>query len=290
MKAVRLFAVVLAAVLGALPCRAASPGPPVGPARTLAVVPFYTPEKMWQLYAPLVDYLRRETGESWEMKLFANHEALVKGVCAGEVDVALLGPVPLGRVNRSCGALPFLVPLGKDGQPLYHAMLLTGDPGIGAIAQLRGRKFGLMKGSTAAHAMPLHMLQQAGLGPGAVEPVFFESQDRIVTALLAREIAGGGVKEALYRRFAKEPLRLLGTSEPLPNFAFTAPASQPAAARERFVAALLKLRPLANEADAQIVRTWDDEVRNGFALPGPDFLPAVLRIDDIGRAVMHEAR
>jgi ABC-type phosphate/phosphonate transport system substrate-binding protein len=293
MKVIRVLSLCLATALTTLsahPSRAAAPAPAPGPPRTFAVVPFYTPERMWQLYTPLIEYLRRQTGEGWEMKLFPSHDAIVKAVCAGEVDVALLGPVPLGRVNRACGALPFLVPLGKDGKPVYHAMVLTGDPGVTAIAQLRGRKFGLMKGSTAAHVLPVHMLAAAGIGPADVEPVFFESQDRIVTALLAREIAGGGIKEALYRRFEKEPLRLLGTSEPLPNFAFTAPAAQPAAVRERFVAALLKLHPGAGKDDAETVRGWDDEVKNGFMLPAPDFLPAVLRIDEIARAVLHENR
>ena len=72
-----------------------------------------------------------------------------------------------------------------------------------------------------------------------------------MTALLDGSIAGAGVKEALYRRFEQEPLRLLQTSEPLPNFAFAALPSQPPAFRARFVAALLKLHPRESAADAQ---------------------------------------
>ena len=117
------------------------------------------------------------------------------------------------------------------------------------------------------------MLGDAGLGPGAFEPVFFESQDRIMTALLAHEMAGAGVKEALYRRFEKEPVRLLQTSEPLPNFAFVALPSQPAALRARFVAALLKLEPRESAADAEIVKGWDDEIKNGFVAPGARLPP-----------------
>jgi len=259
-------------------------------ARTLAVVPFYGPERMWQLYTPLIDYLRRETGEAWELKLYPNHEALLAGICRGEVDVTLLGPAPLGMANRSCGALPFLVPLGKDGKPAYHSMLLTTDPAVAAVAQLRGKKVGFMEGSTAAHVLPLQMLRDAGLERGTFEAVFFESQDRIMTALLGRQIAAAGVKEALYRRFEKEPVRLLQTSEPLPNFSFCALPSQPPARRERFVAALLKLKPRERAADARVVEGWDDEIRNGFVLPAPDFLPAVLTVADTARSLMHESR
>jgi phosphonate transport system substrate-binding protein len=245
---------------------------------------------MWQLYTPFIEYIRRETGEPWQLRLYPNHDVMVKGVCAGEIDVALLGPVPLGRVNLACGATPFLAPKSGDGTPTYHAMLLSSDPAVTTVGALRGKKVGFFKGSTAAHILPLMMLRDAGLGPGEFEPVFFESQDRIMTALLSREVAAAGVKEALYRRFEKEPLRLLQVSEPLPNFAFAALPSQPPALRERFVAALLKVHPLESAAAADAVKGWDDEIKNGFLVPAPDFLPAILKVRDIYESVMHESR
>jgi ABC-type phosphate/phosphonate transport system substrate-binding protein len=204
--------------------------------------------------------------------------------------VTLLGPVPLGRVNRACGVLPFLVPRGKDGKPAYRSMLLSSDPAVVKVADLRGKKVGLFKGSTAAHIIPLKMLNDAGLGPGTFVPVFFESQDRIMTALLSREVSGAGVKEALFRRFEKDPVHLLQASDPLPNFAFAALPSQPPALRARLVAALLKVRPLEDTAAAAIVKGWDDEIKNGFVVPPPDFLPAVLGVYDVYEMVMHESR
>ena len=274
----------------ASPASAADATAPSRTTRSLAVIPFYSPEKMWQLYTPFIEYLRCETGEPWELKLYPNHDALIAGVCAGDVDVTLLGPVPLGRVNRACGALPFVVARGKDGKPSYHSMLLSTDPSVTTVAGLRGKKIGFFRGSTAAHIIPMKMLRDAGLGPDSFEPVFFESQDRIMTALLSREVAGAGVKEALYRRFEKEPVRLLQASEPLPNFAFAALPSQPAALRERLIAALLKVPPLEGAANAAVVKGWDDEMKNGFMTTAPDFLPAVLKVHDIYETVMHESR
>jgi ABC-type phosphate/phosphonate transport system substrate-binding protein len=259
-------------------------------ARTLAVIPFYAPERMWQLYSPFVAYLGSRTSEPWELKLYASHEEMVRAVCAGEVDVALLGPVPLGRVNIACGAAPLLVALGRDGKPVYRAMLLTSDPAVASIEALRGRKVGFFRGSTAAHVVPLRMLRDAGLAPGSFEEVYFESQDKMLTALLERKIAGCGVKEALYRRFEQEPVRLLQVSQELPNFALAVLPTLPQAVRERLAAALLALRPKERPADAEAMRGWDDEVANGFAVPPPGFLPAVLRLRDVYEAVIHESR
>lgn len=273
----------------AAPAMAAGAGP-AGAPRTFAVIPYYGPEKMWQLFSPLVEYLRRETGEPWELKIYASHHQMLADVCAGKVDVTLLGPVPLGQVNETCGAMPFLVPLGKDGSPVYHSMLATADPSITSVAQLRGRKVGFLRGSTAAHVLPLLMLGDAGLEPGAYQAVFLPSQDKMMTALLEGAIAAAGFKEALFRRFEKEGARLLRTSDPVPNFAFAALPSQPPAFRQRFVAALLKLHPRESAADAAAVKDWDDEVRNGFMLPAADFLPAVQRLHRVNRALTHDDR
>lgn len=248
---------------------------PKAPTRTLAVVPFYAPEVMWQLNAPLVEYLSRRTGEPWTLLLPASHEALDEAVCSGQVDVALLGPIPLARLNRRCGVLPFLVPLTREGTPVYHSVLLTASPEITDVAGVRGKEVAFFKGSTAAHVLPVKMLADAGLEPGDYRPLFLESQDRVMAALLAGKASAGGVKSALYRRFQKEPaLRVLATSQPLPNFSFCTLPSTPPTMRKRFADALLLLAPRQRPRDARRVEGWDDELRNGFAVPPPGFLDA----------------
>jgi ABC-type phosphate/phosphonate transport system substrate-binding protein len=279
-NSVILVALALGLSLGASPpAPAAEAATSTGP-RTLAVVPFYTPERMWQLYSPFVEHLRRETGEPWELVLVPDHAALDQGLCAGKIDVALIGPIPLARLNRRCGAVPVLVPLGLDGVPAYRSVLLTTDPAVTSVAALRGKEIAFFKGSTAAHLVPARMLADAGLGPGDYQPVFLESQDRLMTALLARRVSAAGVKSALFRRFEQEPgLRLLETSAPLPNFCFAALPAR-SATRERFLAALQRLRPAERAADAALVEGWDDEVRSGFVLPPAGFLGSALDLHD----------
>ncbi len=263
---------------------------PHGSLYTLSVIPFYGPEKMWALYAPFVEQLRKTTGQPWELKLYSDHDSLIADLCSGDVSIALLGPVPLGRANRQCGARPVLVALGKDGKPFYRSVIVTIDPAVTELRMLAGRKFGLFEGSTAAHIVPLKMLKDAGLGEGSVDLVYFEGQDRIMTALLTREVDAAGVKESLYRKFRNEPIRALRTSDPLPNFAFCASPETKPPALDRLVAWLLKLKPLAAAADAATVRTWDDEIKNGFAAPDADFLPSVARLNDVYQEITREAR
>lgn len=274
------------------PLGAGAETPPAPPspssAYTLAVIPFYSPEKIWLLYEPFIQYLRSETGLPWELKLFPDHKSLLHDVCNGTVGISLLGPVPMGRANQTCGLEPFVVALDKDGNPSYRSVVLTSDPEVTSLKLMRGRKFGVFKGSTAAHILPLKMLKDAGLGTEAIQEEFYLSQDRIMTALLSKEISAAGVKEALYRKFKNEPLRVLQTSDPLPNFSFCALPSLPAVIRERFIAVLLKLQPLANADDAEVVKGWDDEIKNGFMLPTQEYLASVRKLHAIYQEITHE--
>jgi ABC-type phosphate/phosphonate transport system substrate-binding protein len=297
MTPVTRFAAVAICALTALhappPAGAAEPAPPKGGAapRTLAVIPFYAPERMWQLYAPFAEFLARETGEPWKLQLPASHDALLDDLCAGRVDVALLGPIPLARANKRCGVVPLLVALGPDGTASYHSILVTTDPSVTDPRSLAGKEIGFFKGSTAAHVVPVQMLAEAGVPPGTYVPVFLESQDRIMAALLARKIAGAGVKSALFRRFETEQgLRKIGTSAPLPNFALAVLPSLPRAARDRFEAAMAGFQPKKHGPDAELAKVLDDEIRHGFARPPDGYLAAVQALNETSERFLRDGQ
>lgn len=283
-------ACAIAVVLAGAACPApAEPAPAPGKPLTFAVIPFYAAEKIYALYTPFVEYLRRTTGVSWELKLYHNHAALIDGFCAGEVDVALFGPVPMARVNEKCDGAPFLVALSPEALPTYRSVLITADPAVASLADLRGRAFGFFRGSTAAHILPAKILRDAGVLE-AVRPAFFPSQDAILNALATREISGAGIKESLYRRVAAERFRVLAISGAVPNFSFaTRPGAAPAV-RGLFARALLGLNPKTSPADAETVRGWDDEIRNGFLEPPPGFLESVTKLSALTEVVLGGSR
>lgn len=255
---------------------------------TFAVIPFYSPEKIWTLYSPFVDYLSRSTGLSWQLKLYSNHDDLIDAICTGKVSAALLGPVPLGRANHKCGATPLLAALDDDGKPSYHSVILTNTPSVRTLKDLKGKKIGFFKGSTAAHIVPTKMLKDAGIGMSAIQPIFLESQDRIMSALLSGEVAAAGVKENLAIRFGQKNLKVLKVSAPLPNFALcTTPALSPSV-RQQMLTALTSLKPLVSRKDAATMKGWDDEINNGFVLPGKNFLPSVVKLFEIFKELQHD--
>lgn len=249
----------------------------------IAIVPFYTPESIWRAYTPLINYLNKSTGMKWELKLVDSHDDVVRGLCAGEIDIALLGPVPYSRAHEQCGAKPLLAAVSGDGTPFYRSVIVTADPAIKTLGEVRGKRFGFLKNSTASYVLPRKLLDDEGITLDMIQPVYYQSQDRIVEGLLKNEIDAGGIKEALYKKFKKFNLKRLKASEPLPNFVFcAAPQLRPQVA-EAFTTALLRLKPRASAADKKLMREWDDEIKNGFIKPPETFFSDILRMRELSR-------
>lgn len=247
---------------------------------SLAIVPYYAPEKMWKLFAPLADYLTHKSGSTWELKLYADQESLVRGIGAGEVAVAFLGPVPYGRVSKKAQLRPLLVALAANGSPWYRSVLATADPSVRTLGDLRGKAVGFFEGSTAAHVVPRRMLENGGVSSDAYRTVFLKGQDRIVDALLKREIAGAGIKLSLYEKFKGMGLVALLRSEPLPNFCFCATKSLSPSAEKKFISAILALKPDPGGVSPSILRQIDDELRHGFVPPPPGYDEVASKLSD----------
>jgi phosphonate transport system substrate-binding protein len=258
------------------------------PVYAITVIPYYSPEKLWTKFAPFIEHLRKATGLPWELKLYPSHASLLDGLCKGEASFAFLGPVPLARAIDRCGVEIAVVALGKDGQPFYHSVIVTADPSVQTLGDLRGRRFGLFKGSTAAHIIPLKMLHDAGLGDNDIVPVLFESQDHIMNALLEHAVAGAGVKDVLYQKFKAEHLRILKTSGPLPGFAFAVAPNVSASTKQLFMGSLLRLDPRTRPEDRRLMQEWDDEIKNGFILPPPSLRSSILNALSVYREILHE--
>src|SRR3990172_3843630 len=149
---------------------------PACPADTeyIGIIPFYAPEKIWNLYTPLIDYLNKSTDIKWALKLYHDHEETIEGLCKGEISIALLGPVPFSRAQSKCGVKPLLVALERDGKPYYRSILITTDFAVKSLSDLRGKEFGFLEGSTAAYVLPRKMLEEEGITMGMPKPIFLK--------------------------------------------------------------------------------------------------------------------
>jgi sulfonate transport system substrate-binding protein len=107
-------------------------------------------------------------------KEFASGPLLLEGVKAGVVDFAHSGDAP-PIFAQAAGAPLLYIGYAPDG-PKSEAILVQKDSSIKMVADLKGKKIGLNKGSNV-HFMLVRALDKAGLKYTDVEPVFLPPAD-----------------------------------------------------------------------------------------------------------------
>jgi len=240
--------------------------PREGTAR-LGIPCFYNPRLMFLKYQPLVDYLSAQTGRKWELTLSMSYDRTVEALCAGEIDVAYLGPFSYVRAHERCGAVPVLH-LMTHGKDTYHGYIMVrGDSPIRALGELRGRHvaFGTPL-STGSYLAAAEMLERAGLRPGQdVGCHFYGQHERAVRAVLLGEVDACAVRDIVGEKFVPRGMRILATSPPLPNFPLVIAPSGVPELQDALVRALV-VAPRDSEAASKAIAAWDEELAGGFAV------------------------
>lgn len=248
----------------------------------IGVLPYYAPEKIWHFYKPFIDYLNKTTGISWELKLYNNYDAIIDSICSGEVSIAYLGPNPLGLAYEKCKVRPLAVILGDDGKPFYRSIIFTNDHKINSLRGLKGKSFAFGdKDSTSSHIIPRKMLEDEGITIDMIRPVFLKNHEKIINAVAKKEVDAGATKESVFKKVKDARFNILKVSEPLPHHAFCAAPNINPDIEKKFTSALLKLKPLQNKGDENIVKEWDHELRHGFILPPENYIKDIMKLNDL---------
>lgn len=245
----------------------------------IGILPYYAPDKIWYFYRPFIDYLNKTTDISWELKLYHNYDAIIDDLCKGEVDLAYLGPNPFALAYEKCKAKPLLVILGSDGKPYYNSIIFTNNHKINSLKELKGKPFAFGdKDSTSSYVIPRKMLEDEGITIDMIKPIFLKSHERIISAVARNEAIAGATKVSVFEKFRDLKFKKLKVSEPLPHHSFCTISNINPKVEKRFINALLKLKPMHNSSDRNIVKNWEPELRYGFTLPPQNYIDNVMKL------------
>lgn len=247
----------------------------------IGILPYYAPEKIWILYKPFIAYLNKKTGLRWGIKLYHKYEALIEGICSGEVSIAYTGPNPFALANEKCKAKPLVVVRGEDGEPYYRSIIFTINKEIKSLQELKGKTFAFGDSiSTSSYIVPRKILEDKGITMDMIKPLFFNSHERIIEAVARNEAVAGATKSSVFKKFNGLGFKELVISDPLPHHCFCTVGISDNV-KERFIKALLRLDPIKNRVDRDIVKDWDPELRYGFTSPPDDYMIRVLNLNDL---------
>ena len=249
----------------------------------IGILPYYAPEKIWHLYRPFIAYLNKTTGLNWDIKLYHSYEALAEGICNGEVSIAYLGPYPFGIAYERCKVRPLIVVLGEDGMPYYRSIIFTTDKGISSVKEIKGKTFAFGdRDSTSSFIIPRKILEDNGITLDMIKPLFLKSHEKIIEAVATNNAIAGATKVSVFEKFRNLGFKTLEISDPLPHHCFCA-ASIGNDIEKRFVRAMLKLKPLNNPKDRDLMKNWDPELQHGFTFPPFDYIKRISELHKLYR-------
>jgi sulfonate transport system substrate-binding protein len=104
---------------------------------------------------------------------FSSGPPLLEAVNAGSVDIGATGDTPPIFAQAAGAAIVYVA-----GQPTTNGqgILVRAESGIHSLGDLRGRRIGFTKGSSA-HNVTIVALEKAGLGYGDITPVYLTPPD-----------------------------------------------------------------------------------------------------------------
>lgn len=121
--------------------------------------------------------LQARAGVAPQWVEFPSDPPLIEAMSAGAIDFGAVGDTPV--VYAQASGVDLRIVAGKSyGSGITNAFLARPGSGIATVADLKGRKVGYTRGSSA-EVSALSALLDAGLKPGDITPVFLAPGDGV---------------------------------------------------------------------------------------------------------------
>lgn len=219
-----------------------------------AVHPFKKPAELVKMFKPLTDYLAAELGTEVQLVIGKNYEEVMQGYETGKINLGFMGP-SLFALEGGKGMVKPLARIVVNGKGSFQGVIVTRqDSQIKSLADLKGQGFAFGDAeSTLSHYVPHYMLMQQGVYLKDLSKyAFIGNHDNVALNVLQGNFAAGGLKPETASQYMDRGLKVLATSEPVPEHVFVASSKLDQKSFQRIKQALLKadlalLKPVNNQ-------------------------------------------
>lgn len=156
-------------------------------------------------------------------KLYDTYQAIIDAFLAGEVHFVELGPLTyLALHERTEHIFPLVSVNQTADQKQYQCVVAAPIDGIDQLSKLTkspNRKVALTRPlSTCGWLLTEHLLKQNDIQLSDLPTKFLGTHQEVALALIRKEYAVGGLASFVAERYAPLGLKILETSDPLPQF------------------------------------------------------------------------
>jgi phosphonate transport system substrate-binding protein len=206
---------------------------------TFDVVPQFTAAKIYTTWSPLLQRIGQDAGLCFELRVAPSIPEFEQKLLKGEPEFVFLNPYHAVLAHQKKKYQPLLA----DSEDLLTGILVVrADSPIKSLEELKGKNIAL----PAPNAFAASLLIRAEMAKRKIDinPVFVKTHSNVYRAIIGKDtIAGGGVNYTLDNEVpeVRQQLRVLFETQAYTPHPVATHPSIPAAVRERFLKAMLKL-------------------------------------------------
>ncbi|TRW95266.1 phosphate/phosphite/phosphonate ABC transporter substrate-binding protein [Candidatus Methylobacter oryzae] len=171
-----------------------------------AIHPLHNPTRLFEIYAPLIDYLNRHiSGAVFRLEASRNYEAFENKLYRRELAFALPNPY---QTFKALGHGYHVIAKMGDDYKFTGIILIRRDSGIEKITDLKGKKVSYPAATAlAATMMPQYYLQTHGLDVNHdIENLYVGSQESSIMNVYLGDVAAGATWPLPWEAFQHEHL------------------------------------------------------------------------------------
>ena len=224
--------------------------------------------KTFLQYKELLEYLEQETGDTYEFVYSFSYKELIDNFKKGKIDIVELGPLPFVKLKKDFDdAEPILTFKSKDGNAFYTCDLVTVNKNISKFSDIEKKAKDIIltrKLSTCGYLMTEFIFNTYEKSLKDVEYTYVGTHSKVLLELLLTPDSVGTVKSTVLNKYQHFNFTKIAHSPPIPGFAFIA-NKQTVSNKiiQKIQNALLKVDPLHNKKDKELVLNWSTNTKYG---------------------------
>jgi len=188
-----------------------------------APLPLENPSKTQASNQPIADLLGELLGRPVSMRLYESHSELLDELAAGEIDITMLGPLPLLlALERDPSLVKLAMFREANGRPTYRCVIAAPVDGVQSLDEFKGSAVRpslalTREASTCGPVAAFSILIDQGLNPDDFSSSYQGGHDDVALAVLLERQMIGGLKEDVAENWHGLGLRVLASSRQLPG-------------------------------------------------------------------------
>ncbi len=219
----------------------------------VGVIPFETADKIKTAYKPFAEYLGKKCGTAGgQVFVSLDYSGILQALRSDQIDCAYLNPLSYALAVKEAQNTPeHLIPIAM---PYFHnsatykgIIFVRKDSGINSIQDFKGKSFVFGDvTSTSGYLYPAGMMQEAGIDPKKDVKAVNVGGGQNVLAVLHKQADGGatfegGIELAVPKVSDQQQLKVIATTDPIPNGMFVARGNLDPAILQKLQAAMVSV-------------------------------------------------